>query len=492
MGLELRPYQASTLDALRKGFASGLRRQILYAPTGAGKTEMAIALLEATKKKGNKGAMIVDRIILCDQTSLRLDKYDIDHGVLQSGHWRDRPYENIQVCSAQTLERRGEFPGLNLMIVDEAHQTREATVEFIKNNPDIRVIGLTATPFTKGLGRVYENVISTVTTKELVEAKVLVPLRVFISKEMDMSGAKKVAGEWSQKEATDRGMKITGDIVATWVKKTNEIFGKPVKTIVFCSGVAHGAHLSQEFAKAGYNFVSISYRDDDEFKKDVIEDFSRPDTELHGLIATDILTKGFDVPDVMIGVSARPFSKSLSSHIQQMGRIMRGHPTKEYAVWLDHSGNYMRFREEWDDVFENGVHVLDDGKEKAKTEPSEREKSECKCPKCEAYFPPRLDSCLNCGHVRERKNKVTEVEGELVELGANTATRDVKQDWWSMLQWYVNHQGWSKGRAANVYKEKFGVWPRQLHEMPKLPNEEIAKFVDAGIKRYIRQIRRQR
>jgi len=110
MGLELRPYQANTLDALRKGFASGLRRQILYAPTGAGKTEMAIALLEATKKKGNKGAMIVDRIILCDQTSLRLDKYDIDHGVLQSGHWRDRPYENIQVCSAQTLERRGDFP----------------------------------------------------------------------------------------------------------------------------------------------------------------------------------------------------------------------------------------------------------------------------------------------------------------------------------------------------------------------------------------------
>jgi len=492
MGLELRPYQASTLEALRKGFALGLRRQILYAPTGAGKTEMAIALLEATKKKGNKGAMIVDRIILCDQTSLRLDKYDIDHGVLQSGHWRDRPYENIQVCSAQTLERRGEFPGLNLMIVDEAHQTREATVDFIKNNPDVRVIGLTATPFTKGLGRVYENVISTVTTRELVEAKVLVPLRVFISKEIDMTGAKKVAGEWSQKESTERGIKITGDIVATWVSKTNEIFGKPAKTIVFCSGVAHGAHLAQEFAKAGFNFISISYRDDDQFKKDVIEDFAKPDTTIHGLIATDILTKGFDVPDVMIGVSARPFTKSLSSHIQQMGRVMRGHASKEYAVWLDHSGNYMRFREEWDDVFENGVHVLDDGKEKPKTEPSDKEKTECKCPKCEAYFPARLDSCLNCGYVRERKNQISEVEGEMVELGSNLATRDVKQEFWSMLQWYVTHKGWSSGRAANVYKEKFGVWPRQLHDMPMTPSLEVNKFVDAGIKRYIRQIKRKR
>ncbi len=469
-----------------------MRRQILYAPTGAGKTEMAIALLEATNKKGNKGAMIVDRIILCDQTSARLDKYDIDHGVLQSGHWRDRPYENIQVCSAQTLERRGEFPGLNLMIVDEAHQTREATVEFIKNNPEIRVIGLTATPFTKGLGRVYENVISTITTKELVEAKVLVPLRVFISKEIDMKGAKKVAGEWSQKETSDRGMRITGDIVATWVAKTNEIFGKPEKTIVFCSGVEHGSHLSQEFAKVGFNFISISYRDDDEFKKEVIEDFSKPDTEIHGLIATDILTKGFDVPDVKIGISARPFTKSLSSHIQQMGRIMRGHPSKEFAVWLDHSGNYLRFREDWDEVFENGVHELDDGKEKAKSEPSDKEKKECKCPQCEAYFPPRLDSCLNCGHVRQKRNKIEEVEGEMYELGANMATRDNKQEWWSMLQWYVNVQGWSNGRAAHVYKEKFGVWPRSLDDTPKIPNIDVTKFVDAGIRKYIRSMKRKR
>ena len=124
MGLNLRPYQAETLDALRKGFASGKRSQILYAPTGAGKTEMAIALLEATRGKGNKAAMILDRIVLCDQTSRRLERYNIDHGVMQAGHWRFRPYENIQVCSAQTLEKRADFPGLNLLIVDECHQTR--------------------------------------------------------------------------------------------------------------------------------------------------------------------------------------------------------------------------------------------------------------------------------------------------------------------------------------------------------------------------------
>ncbi len=491
MGLDLRPYQADTLVALRNGFAAGRRTQILYAPTGAGKTEMAIALLEAVKKKGNKAAMLLDRIVLCEQTSQRLNGYDIDHGVMQSGHWRYRPYENIQVCSAQTLEKRGDFPGLDLLIVDEAHQTRQQTMEFIKNNPHIRVIGLTATPFTKGLGKTYSNVVSTVTTKQLVDKKFLVPLRVFISTEIDMEGAKKVAGEWSQRETTKRGMKITGDIVAEWIKKTHEIYGKPRKTIIFCSGVEHGTDLSRKFAEHGYNFVSISYKDDDQFKADAIEDFSKPDTEIHGLIATDILTKGFDVPDVVIGVSARPFSKSLSSHIQQMGRVMRSYEGKEFALWLDHSGNYLRFRGDWDEVYENGVQELDDGKEKAKKEPTEREKKESKCPICQHLWPSGSDTCTHCGHVREKKNKVEVEAGVLQEL-TGAMTREDKQAWWSQLQWYVRNQGWSSGRAAHTYRDKFGVWPRGLHDTPTPPSHDVVKFVDNKIKAYIRKIKRSR
>jgi len=494
MSLQLRPYQANILENLRQGFASGSKAQILYAPTGAGKTEMAIELLRATKAKGNKAAMILDRIVLCDQTSKRLEKYSIDHGVLQSGHWRYRPFENIQICSAQTLERRGDFPGLQLLIVDECHQTREQTIEFIKNNPNIRVIGLTATPFTKGLGKVYDNVVSSITTKDLVDQGVLVPLRVFISKEIDMDGAKKVAGEWSQAEATKRGIIITGDIVQEWIKKTHEIFGRPRKTIVFCAGVEHGVDLSRKFAEQGYNFISISYKDDDEFKKDVIADFSKPDTEIHGLIATDILTKGFDVPDVMIGVSARPFSKSLSSHIQQMGRVMRanmGDPeSKPFALWLDHSGNYLRFRKDWEDVFENGVNELDESKEKAKKEPTEKEKKEAKCPVCEAYMPPYMDMCASCGHIREKRNTVSVTAGEMEEL--QTMSRGNKQKWWSMLQWYVQNQGKKPGWAFYTYKEKFGVNPVNLSDEAVEPDHEVHGFIEAKKRAYIRAIKRGR
>ncbi len=482
--LQLYSYQSGILDLLREGFRAGHRTQILVAPTGAGKTEMAIALLEAAASHGNKAAMLLDRIVLCDQTSVRLQKYGIDHGVMQSGHWRYRPYENIQVCSAQTIEKRGSFPGLKLLIVDEAHQTRQQTVEFIKNNPDVKVIGLTATPFTKGLGSIYSNVVSCVTTQELVNLKRLVPLRVYVAKEIDMEGAKKVAGEWAKDEAQERGMKITGDIVTEWVKKTHEVFGGPRKTVVFCAGVEHGADLAKKFNEAGYNFVSISYKDDDQFKQDAIKEFSKPESSIHGLIATDILTKGFDVSDVMIGVSARPFSKSLSSHIQQMGRVMRSHEGKEFALWLDHSGNYLRFRDDWEEVFENGVKELDDGKEKAKKEPTEKEKEAAKCPKCSHLWPGAADTCPACGHVRMRRNEVTSVPGAMEELTGASQARELKRKWLSELKFICAERGYSTGWTANKFKEKFGSWPNGIHVEPQQPSPEVARWVKSSAIRW--------
>lgn len=482
--LELRDYQDAALDMLREAFKDGHNAILLYLATGGGKTEIAIAMLEACRVKGTRAAMLLDRIVLCDQTSQRLDKYKIDHGVLQSGHWRYRPHELIQVCSAQTIEKRGSFPGLSLLIIDEAHNSRASTLEFIKNNPHVKVIGLTATPFTKGLGATYSHVVSPITTKKLVDAGSLVPLRVFVAKEIDMEGAKKVAGEWSQDEVTSRGKKITGDIVAEWVKKTHEVFGKPEKTIVFCAGVDHGIDLQQKFQEQGYNFVSISYRDDNDFKRDIIDDFNKPDSDIVGLIATDILTKGFDSPAVKIGVSARPFSKSLSSHIQQMGRVMRPYPGKDFSIWLDHSGNYIRFREDWEDVFENGVSELEDGKEKAKKEPTEKEKKEAKCPKCGALWPRGSDTCAHCGHMREKKSLVQSVPGMMEELGS--MSRDDKQSWWSMAQYKVQTGSWSDKRALANYRERYGVWPRGLSDRPLPPSREFESFAIKSIRKFLK------
>lgn len=480
--LELRDHQKKVLDDLREAFRAGYRSIMLYGPTGMGKTELAISMLDAAEQKGSRSAMILDRITLVEQTSARLQKYNIDHGVLQSGHWRYKPDKKIQVCSAQTLEARGSFPGLQLMIVDEAHAQRKQTIEFIKNHPNIRVIGLSASPFTRGLGNHYETVVSATTTEQLVNDGWLCGLRVFIAKEIDMEGAKKTAGEWSTKEATDRGVKITGDVVAEWTKITHDVFGEPRKTIVFAAGVDHGADLSDKFAKAGYNFINISYKNDDEYKREVLEEFAKPDSSIHGLIATDILTKGFDCADVAIGISARPFSKSFSSHVQQMGRVMRQHESKEFAVWIDHSGNYLRFRDKWEDVYSNGVTELKEGAEKAAKEPTKKEKEAAKCPSCGALWVGG-DACLHCGHVRPRRNEVIEVPGETLELDGIPSKKkkekfssEYKESFYQQLLGYAKWKGYKDGWAFHKYIEKFGVGP-SWKKVAASPGPEVSAYI---------------
>ena len=476
--LELREHQLEVVEKLRQGFKDGHRCQLLYAPTGFGKTEVAMSIMKAVSDKFNRTAMVLDRIVLVEQTSLRMGKYGIEHGVMQSGHWRHRPMERIQICSAQTLEKRQSFPDIDLLIIDECHVQRKKTVEFIQNNPNIKVIGLTATPFTKGLGDVYTHVVGASSTGELIDKGWLAPLKVYIAKEIDMTGAKKVAGEWSSDEVSTRGMKITGDIVSEWVKKTHEVFGAPRKTVVFCSGVEHGRDLVRKFEEAGYNFKSISYKEDDQFKKDTIEDFSKPDTDIHGLIATDILTRGFDVPDVMIGVSARPFSKSFSSHVQQLGRVMRPYDGKEFGIWLDHSGNYLRFRDDWDELYDEGVKRLKEGGEKAKKEPKEREKKEAKCPKCGVLWTFPDDKCGECGHIRTKMKNIMAIPGEMMELAtANQKLSISKQEFYSQVLYYARSKGFNDGWASHKYKEKFGVWPKNMRQDATTPSPETLKWI---------------
>jgi superfamily II DNA or RNA helicase len=236
--------------------------------------------------------------------------------------------------------------------------------------------------------------------------------------------------------------------------------------------------LVKQFAEKGYNFVSISYKETSEFKKEVIEDFSRPDTEIHGLIATDILTRGFDVPDVMIGVSARPFSKSLSSHIQQMGRVMRPSPDKEFALWLDHSGNYIRFRNEWEMVYQDGVKELDESQvEHAHKEPTEREKKEAKCPSCSALWEHDSEECHACGYVRKKKQFMS-IAGEMHELGMNGRDNIVdRQQFFSELLYVAKNKNYNPNWASHKYREKYGVWPKDLEFKVEAPTINTMNWI---------------
>jgi ribosomal protein L37E len=112
---------------------------------------------------------------------------------------------------------------------------------------------------------------------------------------------------------------------------------------------------------------------------------------------------------------------------------MRSCEGKEFAVWLDHSGNYLRFRDDWEEIYAEGVKDIDEMVEKTKKEPSEIEKASSKCPECGSLWAKGSISCASCGYVRSRR-QIEAVEGELIELGFNDRSdKTSKQDFYSEL-----------------------------------------------------------
>lgn len=455
-------------------------------------------LMNEARNKGSRVAFVVDRVALLDQTSAVLDSYGIDHGCQQSGHWRFRPYEPIQVCSAQTIERRGFFPDMKLLIVDEAHCIRRQTIEMIHSRKDLRVVGLSATPFSKGLGSTYTNVVNVTTTNKLIEEGWLVPLTMYAATTIDMTGAKVVAGEWTEKEIEERGLKIVGDIVAEWVDKTNRHFGGPVKTIVFSATVDHGEELCRQFNAAGFNFQQISYRDaNEERRRELIAEFRKPDSAIDGLVSCEIFVKGFDCPDVLCGVSARPYRKSLSSHIQSMGRVMRPSPGKKYGLWLDHSGNVFRFAADTEEFFAAGVTTLNnndlDGK--ARKEPTEQEKEAIKCAKCAFILPPSARVCPACGHERVRRSLVESVAGTMFEVGHNgKALPSFLQDrdavWRQLSGYALERKGGDEDAARRFaqaqYKNLYGAFAHKRFDPSEIetPSADLVKRVRSNLIRW--------
>jgi DNA repair protein RadD len=82
--LVLRDYQSAALESARDNIRKGHRRQILCAPTGAGKTIIGLGLMQAASAAGSRSAFITDRSALVDQTSTAMDQYGVDHGVVQA------------------------------------------------------------------------------------------------------------------------------------------------------------------------------------------------------------------------------------------------------------------------------------------------------------------------------------------------------------------------------------------------------------------------
>jgi superfamily II DNA or RNA helicase len=319
---EPRPFQSSAHEKLREHAKQGHRCQVIMAPTGAGKSYLGLRIIHEALKRGKSAMFICDRTTLIEQTSNVADTYGLSaHSIIQSNHWRYRPSMKFHIASVQTLARR-QWPDVDVIVIDECHAQYTAWVEHIKTCR-ANVVGLSATPFSKGLGQLFSNLINAATMHDLVQSGVLVPMRVMSCTKVDMTGVETRGGEWTDSAAATRGMEIVGDVVSEWVK-----YASGMKTIVFGATIAHCEEMEKAFNQAGIPAAVFTSETQPEERAELLKEYkkSKHDTKLLVLISIEALAKGFDCADVECVCDVRPLRKSLSTAIQMWGRGLRSSP----------------------------------------------------------------------------------------------------------------------------------------------------------------------
>ena len=479
---EPREFQNAAHERLRQGVRDGHKRQLLMAPTGAGKTFVMLRIAHEALVRGKKVLFVADRRNLIDQTSATADRYGLSaHGIVMADHWRYAPDMPFQIASAQTLMRR-EWPPADVILIDEAHTQYSTWTEYIQSDKcKAIVVGASATPFSPGLGRIFTNLVGAATMAELTESGVLVPMRVLSCKQIDMTGAATSGGEWTDGAAGERGMQIIGDVVTEWIKH-----GEGRKTIFFGATIAHCNEVCKQFNEAGI-MAAVFCQDTPPAEREAcLKEFSKPDSAIKVLLSVEALAKGMDQRDVGCVIDCRPLRKSLSTAIQMWGRGLRASPEtgKTDCILLDHSGNITRFADDFADVFHHGLHSLDAGEKLDKAIRKEPESKEPKaCPAC--GFKPMGKKCISCGHEVVKAAVIEAIPGHMqpVVIGKSRLA-DNHRHLYEQVVTYVRSHGrpeTAKGRAAHLFRQMTGEWPNAF-SYERTHNTTISRAVMNQIK----------
>lgn len=478
MNRELRPHQTRIMERLRQSLASGHRRPMVQAPTGAGKTVVAGAIVKGARSKAKRVLFVVPAIALIDQTVRSFMAEGIRHiGVIQGSHPMTDPAAPVQVASIQTLQRRA-IPPFDIVVIDEAHRHFEMVGKWMaaEDWQDVPFVGLSATPWTKGLGKHYDDLIQVTTTAELIAAGYLSPFRVYAPSHPDLAGVRTVAGDYHEGDLSQAMNKpeLVADVVTTWRRQ-----GEDRPTFVFAVDRAHAKRLQTEFEGAGIPCGYIdAYTTSDE-REALFGRFTAGD--LRVIASVGCLTTGVDL-DVRCIVLARP-TKSEMLFVQIIGRGLRmpePHPIygpKLDCKILDHSDTHLRLG------FVTDIHhdALDTGRERQKQEARERPVSlPKKCPSCTFLKPPKTPTCPACGFKPVKQSEIRCEEGNLVELKRERvkAKAEEKIALFGQLKLYGRRRGYAPGWAAHQFKEFTGDWPnRHQHAPEREPERRILNWL---------------
>lgn len=466
--MELRPHQELAIEMLRDSLRRGNKRIVLAAACAFGKTVVASAMIQSAVAKGKRCCFIVDRVELVEQASRRFTADGIDHGIIQGDHPLTDYSKQVQIATIQTLGRRRQ-QDFDFAILDECHVLFKTHFDYMARYNNVPFIGLTATPYRPGMGKVFQDLVVPITVSELTEQGYLCPYEVFAPSQPDLSKIRIVRGDYEESALAARVAtpKLVGDIVATHQRLA---VGRP--TIVFAVNIAHSKFIVEEFKKVGLKAVHVDCYTDPGVRELVNEQANRGEIDV--LSCVSIYEKGWDAPCFSCMIDAGP-TKSVIKYVQRIGRILRTYPGKDKALILDHSGNTVEHG--WiEDIIPT---CLDDGEApENKSYEKPKEKRQKICPQCGSVSESL--QCKACGYTVQVRKNVDVISGALEKQKKQKATPGERRDWYAMFKHIARERGYKDGWAFNQLKRKFPE-VKQLNSSrfiaPMEPTEEVRRWV---------------
>ncbi len=459
----LRSYQTAGLDRLRASVAGGNRRIVMQAPTGSGKSIVAAEIVMSALRKHRSVYFVVPAVDLIDQTVAMFEAYGVpaeEIGVIQAKHPRTKGTARVQVASVQSLMRR-DLMVYDLVIIDECHEVYQFVVEWMGRLEfqHVPFIGLSATPWTKGLGRYYQDLIIVSTTEELIAAGYLSRFRVYAPSHPDLGKVTTVAGDYhvGQLSGAMSDSTLVADVVETWLQ-----LGQNRPTFVFAVDRAHAGLLQRQFEGAGIPTGYIDFKTPREERAEIRRRFHNGD--LRVVCNVECLTTGVDW-DVRCISLVRP-TKSEMLYVQMIGRGLRIADGKDDCLILDHSDTTQRLG------FVTDIHhdKLNTSKPKDPAEVEVKPPLPKPCPKCSFMRPPRVPVCPACGFIPTKQSGVLYAEGELEPLeespvrAKHSGVREQLQklqpaQLYGALKLLAMRRGYKPSWATAQYKTIMQRWP---------------------------------
>lgn len=401
--VELRPYQRAAVDALYECWMEGKGdHPLIVAPTGSGKSVILGALCsEAVDWPGTRVCVVTHRKELVEQDTRAIMKMtDQRVGIYNAALGMKELHHAITVATIQSIYRQApNTDPWDIVIVDEAHLVPpESTTRYRRfmeearlQNPNVKFVGLTATPYRMGSGMLHEGedalfdaIAYEITISELLEAGHLCEI---ISrgglKQIDTSRVHIRGGEYVASE-----LARAADNPDTTRAAVEEIvrFGADRKGwLIFASGVAHAEHVTEEVRRHGISVELVTGDTPARIRSSILREYKAG--RIRCLVSCEVLTTGFDAPHTDLLGMLRP-TKSPVLYVQMVGRGMRPAPGKDDCLLLDYAGVVMEHGPvDQVNVRSRGESSSEGGEAPVKL-----------CPECQLYVAAGVRTCSGCGH----------------------------------------------------------------------------------------------